>query len=153
MQSKLPAFMRKEPQVDNIPRPLSQAHPEELRKSASKFMNDYDGLLEENAYLRSEKDMLERELKLAREQVRGLDRELNFVRDDRDRLLQHDTAIMNSLENIEALIVSAKNKARAEAYAPPGTGTQEPADPLPAEAQQELAALVATIKPSEARDA
>ena len=122
----LPAFMRpvetKEPIAPRLP---PAVRPEDRRQMTLDFMDSVDRDREENAYLRSEVEQLRVELKVAREEVRNLDRELNFVRDDRDRLLQHDTAIMTSLENIEALIVAAKAKARAEAYAPPASGTQQ----------------------------
>jgi len=131
----LPSFLRPaEKQEPSMPRLPPAVRPEERRQLTMDFVDSFDRTQEENTYLRSENDQLRVELKVAREQVRNMERELNFVRDDRDRLLEHDASIMTSLENIEALIVSAKAKARAEAYAPPGSGPHQP----PEETERDL---------------
>ena len=126
----LPEFLRSNGKQEPIvPRLPPAVRPEDRRQMTMEFMDNFDRTSEENAYLRSALEQSQIELRAEREIRRSLEREMDFIRSDRDRLLEHDASIMNSLENIETLIVSAKAKARAEAYAPPGSGTQGQTEP------------------------
>ena len=148
----VPAFLRSAEKQEPAAPPLPRTRPEENRQFAMDFMNSHDRLLEENAWLRSENEQQRVELKVERESRRRLEIELNFVRDQLDRLQRHDNTMVAGVDHLVLIANKLLENSRAEAYAPPATGTQEQPGPLPEDAQQELAALVATIKPGE-RDA
>lgn len=118
-------FLRPEKQ-EPVPPPLPpRVHPEKRKQLALDFMDEHSRTLEENAYLRSEVEQLRVELKVAQEKARMLESELNFLRDEYDRLLTHDKYMLGGIDAIEAAIINLKASSRAEAYAPPGSGSQD----------------------------
>lgn len=136
-----------EPIVAPLPRENAIMTPE-----VAAFVDATTKQREENAYLRGEVDQLTRDVRLAHERVRMLESELTEVRADRDFLQRHDAEIMNGLEVIETVIIAQKAKARASAYAPPGTGQQtEPG--MTDEEIERVEALARTLKPVTIPDA
>lgn len=97
---------------------------------------------QELTYFRTHSAELENDIKLANERIRMLESELNFIRDDRDRLQTQLASILRSFRNIKVLIMDSEADARAEAYAPPGSGTEPgPERPLDAADEAGLQAL------------
>lgn len=118
-----PKFLSRDrnPAVPALPVP----QPREATPETTAFLDSVNRQREENAYLRSEVEQTSRELKLAHERIRMLETEITNVRADRDFMTRHDASMMTSLRDIKALIVMAEERARAEAYAPPGSGQQD----------------------------
>lgn len=143
----VPAFLRKnEPAAP----PLPPARREEQRQLAMEFMSAHDRVLEENAYLRSEVDQLRVEVRVANERARMLEGELNFVRDDRDRVTRHDSMMLGGVDDLVALALAIKERSRIEAYAPPGSAAK-PAEP--SEQDRQITSGLAEQLASEAGDA
>ena len=116
-----PKFLRREePQPPAMPQTQPSVSPE-----VAAFIDSTTRQREELAYLRSENDTLNRELRLANERIRMLDEELTHTRNARDWFCRHDAFMLATLDDIEAMIVARKAKARAEAYAPPGSGQED----------------------------
>lgn len=150
----MPTFLR--PAAKQTTPPLPRTRPEEMRQMTMEFMNSVDLQRQENAYLRSENEQLRVDLKVAQEQVRMLEAELAYVRDERDQLYRHDSMMLGGLDDIEVLIVNLKQRSRAEAYAQPGTGQGQQQDHERGLTEQDtnaLAELVATIRPEGKTDA
>lgn len=105
--------------------PLPTPQPREASPETTAFLDSVTRQREENAYLRAELENVTRENKLAHERIRMLETELTEVRADRDFLTRHDASMLTSLRDIKALIVMAEERAKAEAYAPPGSGQQD----------------------------
>lgn len=145
-----PQFLRRSPAVPPLPVP----QPREASPETTAFLDSVTRQREENAYLRSELETVTRENKLAHERIRMLESELTAVRADRDFLTRHDASMLTSLRDIKALIVMAEERAKAEAYAPPGSGTQDTtqqADELAAGVAAGVADLAAKLAPEGSR--
>lgn len=139
-----PQFLRK--RQEPAPLPALPATEQNGRpKAVIDFLTATDQMREENAYLRSELEQTQRDLKLSHEQNRRLESELTNLRADHQILDRHDGDLMNSLDNIVTVILAAQAKARDHAYAPPGSGNKtvtKQADEL-AEGVAELAKKLA----------
>lgn len=129
---------RVEPVAPVLPNPAT------MSEEVAGFIDNMARQREELVFFRSETDTLQNELKVAHEHIRRLEAELTDVRDQRDFLQRHDTAMLTSLHNIKVLIDASLASAKAQAYAPPGTGqqdhTQEKIDDAVAQLAQKLAA-------------
>lgn len=149
----VPAFLRKEPHVEGTPRQVPQTRPEENRQFAMDFMNKHDRLLEENAWLRTENGQLRVEVKAAQEHARMVESELGYVRDELDRIKQHDYTMVAGVDHLVLIANKLLENSRASPYAPPGTGqTDGPERPMDATDEAGLKILTAALMP-ENRDA
>lgn len=134
----------KEPRLPQLP-----AQPPRSEAVAA-WLGEHEKLEHECAFLRDDNARLSNGLKVANEHIIMLKDELNAVRDQLDYIVRHNGSIMTSLDNIETLIIAAKKKARAEAYAPPGSGSDTTSERT-AEAQEKIdeaaAKLAAQLAP------
>lgn len=112
-----PKFLRREPQPPALPETQPTVSPE-----VQAFIDSSARQREELAYLRSENDALNLEVRVSHERIRMLESELTEVRAARDFFQRHDGDMMKALGIIKGVIVAEEANARANAYAPPGTG-------------------------------
>lgn len=120
----MPEFLvrnRREPATPPLPVVIPDAELPEVKAFVAASARQREDL----AFWKSEAEQVGRDLRLANERIVRLTAELNEVKHERDWLRLHDNSMINSLDDIEALIARAKSKARAEAYAPPGSGQQD----------------------------
>ncbi len=125
MNIMAPKFLqRQDPQVDGRqPNGSPRASPQ-----TTAFLDSVEQQAQELAYFRSHNAQLENDVKLANERIRSLESELYEAKEDRDFLQRHSTTMLTSLHNILTIIVAAEKSAREHAFAPPGSGTQRPAE-------------------------
>ena len=106
---------------------------------------------EELAYFKHHAGQIEQDLKVANERIRMLERELEWLRDERDQLYRHDHNMLGGLGAIKAASVNLEEQSRAQAYAPPATGQQQ--QPEETEQDRQITAGLAERLAPEPRDA
>ncbi len=133
---------RNEPAPPALPPLDSSGRP----KAVLDFLETTDRMREENAWLLSENAELKNDLKVALARLHDVEGELTHVRNNRDYFCRHDRAVVATLEDVQALIGARLKSARAEAYAAPGSGAQEPEQPDPRD-DRIIENLAATLAP------
>lgn len=128
------------------PPALTNGQPRPMHPKAIEALSDWNTDLEQLAYFKERTAHLENENRLNAERIRDLEEELTHTRNSRDWFCRHDASMLATLDDLEALIVNRKSKARAEAYAPPGSGAQE-SEPMTADDEQRIAELAAKLAP------
>ncbi len=118
----------------------------QMHPKAVEALSDWNTDLEQLAYFKDRATHLENENKLNIERIRDLEEELTHTRNARDWFCRHDATMLATLDDVEALIAARKSKARAEAYAPPGSGAQE-TEPMTAEDEQRVTDLARALAP------
>jgi hypothetical protein len=116
---------RVEPHLASLP----EANGAPVSPEVAAFIDSTTRDRQELAYLRSHAAQLENDIKVANENNRLLREELTHVRNERDWLTRHDAKMLSTCEDIQALIATRLKDARAHAFAQPGSGTQEQAQP------------------------
>lgn len=138
---------RLDPKIETHPRAL--ALEPEVTPEVAAFIDSSKRLREDLAYYKSHSAQLENDVKFANERIRSLEVELDYVRDERDRLYRHDHNMLGGLGAIKAAIVNLEEQSRAEAYAPPGSGQREPEQPLDAAAEAGLKIVASSLAPKQ----
>lgn len=100
-----------------------QARP--MHPKAAEALSEWNTALDELAYFKDRAAHLENEQKLNIERIHDLETELTHARNRGDWYCRHDAFMDATLEDVLALIVARRKQARAEAYAPPGTGAAD----------------------------
>lgn len=140
-----PSFLKRK-QEPSLPALPPEDTMSQRPKAVIDFLTATDQMREENAYLRAENDQLKRELGITNEHRRSLASELAEIKRDKDFLQRHDAMMLGGLDDLEVLIINLKERSRAQAFAPPGSG-QVPEPELTEQDKQDLANIVATIRP------
>ena len=141
----VPAFLRdkREPIMPTIPQPEPSHRP----KAVVDFLTATDQMREELAYFKSHAGQLEVDLKFERERNRSLESELAHVRNDRDYLCTHDATMLAGLRHLKIIINDLEEQSRAQAYAPPGSGQEQPAPPVTEHDEEILKGMTMKLAP------
>lgn len=132
-------FTRQEPSVAKVNAPA----PKPKTQAAMDFFDEHEQTCQDLAFYKDEATRLNHGIKLANEHIKMLKDELNFVRDERDRLLLFQGSILNGIDIICSIATEQRAKALSVRIEKP-----EPAADHP-NAQSAMAAIEAAIAAGE----
>jgi hypothetical protein len=122
--------------VDPKMPPLPQS-PKPSTPAALAWLDEFETMKQDNAFLREEVNRLGNALKVANETNKLLKDDLVDLKNAHYRVLRHDMVMAGGVEQIVILASALLESARAESFAPPGSGV-DPAAERTAEAQKQI---------------